>query len=386
LNTLKRNSLTLSFLLLAVAGFPAPAKGWDIHRSLMPEILQGAPARIQEAIKKEVPTPCENEDRLVFEKLIFQLQLNPKSHIPPTFSGNCSSKTKVFIKTLLLGSSVDDPDQGMDRDLSSSTLDMKLDPNGDRQWMGGTPGPSSQGFRHMYFGGWKINHPMITFQIPTRPLGQAPERAQIMAQMAKHLIKEGQVAWGIRTTAWALHYLQDLAQPFHSAQLISLKMVPWSTLLSWPPQEGFKQLVKETTRIITNYHWAYEGYVLDRLSQGENSPFKECLSKPENYSKINFNHKTQTISELAHITAQASIQIASQLGSSEYDFFGSQLAEPNVSLTLNPHLLDYSAYATRPDLQKTRETLHHVTCQALANAALASQKLLEWVFEGEMAQ
>jgi len=49
-----------------------------------------------------------------------------------------------------------------------------------QEWMGGETGPTSQGFRHMFFGGVDWQHPIQTFQIPFHSIGQAPERFEIL--------------------------------------------------------------------------------------------------------------------------------------------------------------------------------------------------------------
>src|SRR4051812_41180749 len=109
-------------------------------------------------------------------------------------------------------------------------------------------------------------------------------------------------------------------------------MVPWFELMSWPLDRAFENLRKETTRIITNFHWAYEGYTFDRLQLGDQSPFKECLKDPERFAtiKITSNH---TAFSLAHRVGDASIKLSSNLGSSEVDFFGGQLMQREVDFT-----------------------------------------------------
>jgi len=386
--TLSINTALLS-VFLSWGLQPPPAQAWDQHQSLMPWILSASAPTFKEIIGRGFPVPCEAEDHTMTQQLIGELQLNPNSEILPTASslsskvshGNCGPNTRVSIGDLLAGSSVDDPDKGIDQNLPASIASI-ADPNGDRNWMGGTQGFTSQGFRHMYFGGWKIlSHPLSTFQIPFRAVGQSPNRVQLMAQKAKDLIKAGQIAWGTRLLGWALHYVQDLTQPFHAVQLVNLRMVPWSELFSWPPGKAFERLRKETTRIVTNFHWAYEGYTLNRIQVGDESPFKTCLSEPEKYVQINFDLKSQSPLNLAHWVSEASIELAPDLGSAELGFFGDQLMQRGVDFTANPQMIDYQDYSIRPDLNEPRKKLNQVTCNALANASLASRFLIEWAFQ-----
>jgi hypothetical protein len=281
----------------------------------------------------------------------------------------------------ILTTAIDDPDLGkLDQNLPKE-ISSRVDPNNDRPFMGGIEGPTSQGFRHMYFGGWKGKHPVITFQIPPRAIGQAPYRFETLALYAKNAIRSGNLVWGTRTLGWAMHYIQDLTQPFHSVQAISKKMVPWSELLTWPPKKGFENLVKESTRIITNYHWAYEGYVRDIAKKGQDSPFYDCLVHPEKYSELKLDLKAQTPIQLAFDIAKTSIPLAPDLGSSEIDFFGKLLLQPGVDFTKNVDMINNIEYASRPDLQGPRGRLHDVTCRALANTALGSRLLIQWAFQ-----
>ena len=178
-----------------------------------------------------------------------------------------------------------------------------------------------------------------------------------------------------------MHYLQDLAQPFHSVQILNFKMVPWYELLAWPPKKGFDRLVQETTRIVTNYHWAYEDYIQFQISLGNNSAFRECLTFPEKFSSLKMNSATQTPEEMALEVVDSSIDLAAKLGPLLFDFFGSQLTEPGINLSLHPEMLNYKDYSIRPDLLEARQKLHSVTCECLANAALGSRSLLEWALQ-----
>jgi hypothetical protein len=361
--------------------FSQTSFAWNQHQTLMPLILENSTPALKQTLFRSGSIPCGTDDQAIIRQLISSLQLNPQSRFHPTApsTGKCGPTSQISALDVLVSSAVDDPDNGMDQNLSPAAESV-FDPSGDRKWMGGVQGPSSQGFRHMYFGGWKVTQPLATFQIPARALGLAPQRTQLIAEKARELLKSGQVAWGARLTAWAIHYIQDLTQPFHSVQLVSLKLVPWYEMLTLHPSQGFQKLVQETTRIVTNYHWAYEGYTQDRLQMGNDSPFKECLSNPEKYATLKVKSAHPTPFELSHAVSQASIQLASTVGSSELDFFGGHLLETGVDFTADPNMINYKDYATRPDLLAARMQLHEVTCKALANASIASRLLIEWVF------
>lgn len=280
----KRALFTSALLLVAFQ-----AQAWDKHESIMPWILGSLASDVLARLKTPIQAPCLNEDRRMYLELRSRLALNPsldfdQMKLKPT-ADSCK-KTTTALEILARGF-VDDPDQGMDRDLPDSA-----DPDHERTWMGGKTGPSSQGFRHMYFGGWKLSRPIETFQIPTHAIGQAPVRAQVMADEARRLFAAGKTAWGWRVISWELHYLQDLAQPFHSVQILSPRMLNLGVLLAHPG--NFGAFVQDTTRVVTNYHWAYEGLVLQELRLGARSPLAGCLTDSAHEANI---HVPEGLSE-----------------------------------------------------------------------------------------
>jgi hypothetical protein len=251
----------------------------------------------------------------------------------------------------------------------------------------------------MYFGGWQLWHPINTFQIPVGAIGYGPERAALMAKKARELIAKGGVetAWGYRVLAWTAHYLQDLAQPFHSVQVPHLDMVPWYALLRWPPSQGFADLVKETTRTMANYHWAFEHYTYYRLTakiggagaaQERQSPYTACLEKPDappseagtsgetRAVMIEDPHRDEFTKDpllLANRTAKASVQIGAEIGSANMKFFGVQLKDRSVDIPNGKGEPDYVMLTVSPDLVDSRAELARVTCRALGNASVATR-------------
>lgn len=352
---------------------------WDKHQTLMPAILSQTDPEIGQFLSQSVPMPCESDDQEILKSLIPELLLNLKTLVPPTSEKKCVKgiQENISVLKILSGGSIDDPDRGMDQNLPDYDGNP-YDPRGDRPHMGGTTGPSSQGFRHMFFGGWKISAPLITFQIPTRAMGQAPDRALAFATKAKELIKQGHIAWGVRLLAWSMHYIQDLSQPFHSVQLVSLKLPEWADLFSWPPGEAFKKLTVDTTRIVSNYHLAFEDYTRTMITEVP-SLFQKCLEKPENYTRLKFDPKSENPKDIALLVAKSSKEVASQLGSAEIEFFGIQLKDPSVDIIHQHGDLNYLDYGSRDDLRTQRGTLHQITCEALAHASQGSRALIKWV-------
>lgn len=330
-------------------------------------------------LAQDVAAPCTAEDQQTYKVLSDRLQLNPNVSVSPTSPQPCKQGDRVALATVLAGGFVDDPDWGMDENLPDA-----YDPRGYRAWMGGKTGLTSKGFRHMYFGGWSPLFPIRTFQIPVTAVGESPERVDTLGKGARELLRSHQEAWAMRALAWALHYIQDLGQPFHSVQVIHMGMVPWHQLLAWPPKQAFANLVAESTRTIANYHWAFEEYVHFKMTDPKDNPFADCLGDPARFKDpdMSWDPKHESPHDLAIAIAHASRRGATALGDAEYAFFGPELKRPGFSLPLKiGGSLDYTEFALRPDLMDARQAMHAAACRALANSVWASQQLVQWALQ-----
>jgi len=112
-------------------------------------------------------------------------------------------------------------------------LDTNLNLNKIQALTGG-----SQGYRHMYF---SVFGGLLK-------AGVAPQRANHFFEMSKIAFEKGDNYWGFRFTARAIHYLEDLSQPYHTYP------APLDVL--------FKKFfnVKKLTVLVTNAHYGYEDF------------------------------------------------------------------------------------------------------------------------------
>jgi len=96
----------------------------------------------------------------------------------------------------------------------------------------------SQGYRHMYF---SVFGGLLK-------AGDAPKRANHFLEMSKIAFGKSDNYWGFRFAARAVHYLEDLSQPYHTYP------APLDVL--------FKKFfnVKKLTVLITNAHYGYEDF------------------------------------------------------------------------------------------------------------------------------
>lgn len=175
----------------------------------------------------------------------------------------------------------DEPDWGMDKELFSPDQYPELWKN-EYAYMGGTKGTPSQAFRHMYWREFYILKPLQSFKIPKvfAPMGEAPERARIFIELSRRARNAGHPYWAARFIANALHYLEDVANPFHAAQTPTKKylLMPFTN-----PKlgAGFTDFVVQLTNIVSYYHFAFEDYVgvLMELGHTENNPEGQFLSR-----------------------------------------------------------------------------------------------------------
>jgi len=130
---------------------------------------------------------------------------------------------KVKASDILINYS-DEPDWDLDTNLELNRLQALT---------GG-----SQGYRHMYF---SVFGGLLK-------AGDAPKRANHFFEMSKVAFGEGDNYWGFRFAARAVHYLEDISQPYHTYP------APLDVL--------FKKFfnVKKLTVMVTNAHYGYEDF------------------------------------------------------------------------------------------------------------------------------
>ena len=122
-------------------------------------------------------------------------------------------------------------------------LDTNLELNKLQALTGG-----SQGYRHMYF----------SVFAGLLKAGDAPKRANHFFEMSKSAFGKGDNYWGFRFAARAIHYLEDISQPYHTYP------APLDVL--------FKKFfnVKKLTVLVTNAHYGYEdfnGYLFEHKKE-----------------------------------------------------------------------------------------------------------------------
>lgn len=89
-------------------------------------------------------------------------------------------------------------------------------------------------------------------------------RIELFRTLARHAFKTGHAYWGWRFTGWAMHYVQDLTQPYHARVLpgVSTARMLWINAMA---MAGFEQGKDDAIQLVSNRHTVVENYQLNRM-------------------------------------------------------------------------------------------------------------------------
>lgn len=302
----------------------SPAFAWERHQSLLPWILKSFsknhPNDLQRTLRRKHHPLCYKKDVQFFTKLAKESQIRISAFPQTLKRWECSQRPKTTIENTLSGIAVDEPDLGMD---------------------------SHHPERHFFFPGWSALRPISTLQIPLSSSGTAVQTMIQYAQLAKALVKKGELAYGARILAWALHYLQDLSEPFRVVQIPSSDLIEWQSFFSWQPGPTFFKTLKNAAAESGKLRTHYEQHVLSELQKGVNSQFVDCLIQKD--LKLNHSSSEQVPRILADMVIKHSLKIAPSLATAVLD-------------------------------QSLNQTFD-LTCKVLQKTSIASQELIRWVFQ-----
>jgi len=213
----------------------------------------------------------------------------------------------------------------------------------------------TQAFRHMYWQwDWDYHYFVQSIRLPMThgPLGQAPARAGLFAALSKRAFEFTRSAeanpqklnldyWGYRFLANALHYLEDVSQPYHSTQTATKKFIT----MAFPGKDkaesrktiydncglnilGCAMFSLEVQHVLTYYHFAFEDYIarllekyfLNAADAPEAKEFIDTLSIPSIVDDRLAKSKEGIYIQTTNLALYA-ISQASQAGQSSLEFF-----------------------------------------------------------------
>ena len=205
----------------------------------------------------------------------------------------------------------DEPDWGMDQDLfADAEYGYGACPFGSEH------GPSSQAAFHMAF---LHENPLIMAVWPRLGRSFMEERIQLFFALARLAFENGANYWGWRFTSWAMHYLQDLTQPYHARALPS-PVLPLLFRFLLNPNPG--KFAEKNENYLKNRHWLFESaihFILNEaVKKDTNHSFLQALSIPDGDSKPDHGFRWKTgpqidvkpfIKELARVPADLAPRI-----------------------------------------------------------------------------
>jgi len=167
----------------------------------------------------------------------------------------------------------DEPDWGMDQDL----FDIESYGFGDPPF-GGKTGLSSQAPFHMAFMDDDLLLPKI---LPRLRQSFMEDRIIEFCDLADLAFDKDFSYWGWRFTAWGMHYLQDITQPYHAHPFPPSVLRMISILITNPSRGG---LIRGMGNFLRNRHILCEATVHfllnDAVKKHIAHPFLEALSEP----------------------------------------------------------------------------------------------------------
>ena len=183
-----------------------------------------------------------------------------KSRIPnPPFEKVLPGE-RVTIREVLASAS-DEPDYGMDIGLYEDTGTEVGKIYGLGKQPFGNPALSygSQASIHMAF---PREDPIIKVAAAFSQKSLLPYRVMLYEALSRFAFSRGRDYWGWRFAGWALHYLGDMTQPYHSSMLPNLTTTQVLLLNMGRAEDKAKALV-----LLSNHHVLLEDYFYGAMSE-----------------------------------------------------------------------------------------------------------------------
>ena len=174
----------------------------------------------------------------------------------------------------VVASASDEPDYGMDLGLFENNgteygaqYGFKIQPWGNPALLYGSQAPL-----HMAFP-WE--DPIIKLIAPWTQQSLNAYRVLQFTTLARFAFQTGHPYWGYRFAGIALHYLQDLAQPYHA------RLFPGKSTLALLAMNlfGSQKQKDDAVVLLSNRHLAFEDYVYDILSEEGNPELHQKMIK-----------------------------------------------------------------------------------------------------------
>jgi hypothetical protein len=163
----------------------------------------------------------------------------------------------------VIATATDEPDYGMDIGLweDNGTPYGKIYAFGKQPFGNPALEFASQAPFHM---GFFHEAPILYKAAPFLRRTYPEYRIHLWQSLAVYAVQTGHPYWGWRFAGWALHYIEDLTQPYHATVLPGVG-VPRLLWINTVDLLGWHQPKKDAITLVSNRHLALENYAYHRL-------------------------------------------------------------------------------------------------------------------------
>ncbi len=180
--------------------------------------------------------------------------------------------------------------------------------------------------------------------------------------LARQAFASGHTYWGWRFTGWALHYVQDLTQPYHASALpgVGVLRLLGVNVLDLAGVSSFKN---NAITLVTNRHTVVENYVFARMRQVyETGDQADPLFAALRDTRTDNKHERYTAESTRKVVTAESNAAATALDRQlELAFPAQYTSDPTQSLGQTSDQLDMFAVAQQGTQVEHKELLRQLT-------------------------
>jgi hypothetical protein len=138
-------------------------------------------------------------------------------------------------------------------------------------------------------------------------------RIHLFRSLAGFAFASGHPYWGWRFAGWAMHYVQDLTQPYHARVLpgVGTARMLW---INAADMLGFPRAKNEAINLVTNRHWVIEAYQFERMRKAyERADFNDALLRALRDTTGDSQHRVYTDASARDLVSAEAAAAADEL-------------------------------------------------------------------------
>ena len=261
----------------------------------------------------------------------------------------------------VVASASNEPDYGLDIGLwddnhgaTTTGYHFGRQPFGNAAMDNSSQAPFHMGFFH--------ESPIIFAAAAFLKRSYAEHRIHQFQALARQAFASGHSYWGWRFTGWALHYVQDLTQPYHASALPGvgvLRMLGVNVL----DMAGASSFKNNAITLVSNRHAVVENYAYGRMRKAyETSDATEPLFAALRDTRTDNQHERYTSESTRKVvTAESNAAAAALDRQLELTFPAKYTSDPSQSLGQASDQLDMFAVAQEGPQVEHKELLRQLT-------------------------